>query len=242
MTSSRRDFAARLLLEGLVIVVSILAAFALDRWSDGRRAAAEERQVLEGLCAEFVQVREDLERYRGHQLRILHSIRNAADALVAARATGAASVVLPDTAIGWAFVAPTVQPSLGTLEGLLASARLGVLRYPELRRSLAGWGGAFEDLAEEEEAASAYMVNQVDPVLRARVDVWPFRGVNLGFFDSTMTPETAAGTSRIPVDDEIIAVLAGRIGFLEHGIEEYEDVLANVDRILERVEASLDGT
>ena len=239
MRQQRRDFAARLLLEGLVIMLSILAAFALDRWSEGRRAAAEERQVLEGLRAEFTQARTELEEYREIQRRTLNSVELVLRTVQEARAAGAATAMVPDTALGLAYVAATAQPSLGTLSGLLASARLGILRDPELRRALAGWGGAFEDLAEEEESSSLYVISQLDPVMRARADVSPFRNGS-ALFDRTATAEQLAGTTAIPTDIEVIGVLAGRTMFLEHGIEEYVDVLANVDRILARVEASLE--
>jgi type II secretory pathway pseudopilin PulG len=236
----RRDFATRLLLEGLVIMLSILAAFALDRWSEGRRAAAEERQVLEGLRAEFLQAREDLERYRDLQRRVLNSVQVVETALREARARGATYAVVPDTSLGLAYIAPTVQPSLGTLDGLLASARLGVLRDPELRNALAGWGGVLDDLVEEEVASHVYAMTQIDPVLRARVDVSPFRTLAVTGFDGTSTAADVVSTTRVPVDDEIIGVFAGRMMYLIHGIDEYVEVLEHMDRILARVESSLE--
>lgn len=50
-------------LEGVVIVVSILLAFALDAWWDSRGQRREEIQVLENLRADFQVAGSQLDRY-----------------------------------------------------------------------------------------------------------------------------------------------------------------------------------
>ena len=74
MTGVDRKLSARLLVESLVIVVSILAAFALDRWWESVRARAEEQQVLESLDAEFRAARSQLESTLALHQRTLHSV------------------------------------------------------------------------------------------------------------------------------------------------------------------------
>ena len=44
----------RVFLEGAVIVASILLAFGIEAWWDGRQERAEERDALEALAADFV--------------------------------------------------------------------------------------------------------------------------------------------------------------------------------------------
>ena len=73
MTGGARERFARLLVEGLVIVASILAAFALDRWWESVRARREEQQVLQGLDAEFRTARDQLETSLALHERILRS-------------------------------------------------------------------------------------------------------------------------------------------------------------------------
>ena len=214
---------------------SILAAFALDRWYDSRRAHTEEQQILSGLEEEFQQAKMMLERYRGLQRRIQHSIQATLDAARAAESNGSAFAEMPDTALGFMYIAPTARPSLGTLDGLVATARMGVIRDVELRNALASWSGLFEELAEEESESRRYVVQELDPVVRARVDVSRFRNINLHILDGTITPAELAATSRIPVDNEVIGVLMGRMFYLEHGIGEYEPVLKHIDRILQLI-------
>ena len=49
----QRPRLGRLLVEALAIVASILAAFAIDAWWDGRQNLAEEVELLVGLTEEF---------------------------------------------------------------------------------------------------------------------------------------------------------------------------------------------
>src|SRR5687767_6329967 len=112
------DKARGLLLEGLVIVISILAAFALDRWWDARMAAEEEQQVLDRLQSEFQDARTELEFYRSLQVRIRNAVERAL--LASGQAGPGATASIPDTTLGLIYIPPTVKPSLGTLDGLLA--------------------------------------------------------------------------------------------------------------------------
>ena len=233
-----RKSARRLTLEALVIIASVLAAFALDRWWDMRGANKEQQEVLAGLEAEFREAKALLERYRNFQERIRASTLSTLTALQAASAAGASFVIVPDTALGWAYVPPTARPSLGTLDGLLASAHLSVVRNIELRNALASWKGVFDELAEEESEARIFVMEQMDPVLRARVNVAPFRTIALKHLAGSLIPSELAAVSRIPVHDEVIGVFAARMFYLDHGIDEYAPVLQHVDLVLRLIDAS----
>ena len=221
-----------------MIIASILAAFALDRWWDIRRARQEQQQVLAGLESEFRQAKVLLERYRGFQERVRVSTYSTLTTLREADTNGAAFVTLPDTALGLAYVAVTARPSLGTLDGLLASARLGVIRNAELRNALASWAGVFDELAEEESEARIFVMQQMDPIMRSRVNVAAFRTIFLKELAGTLTPAEVVGASRIPVDNEVIGVFATRMFYLDHGIDEYRPVLEHVDLVLRSIDAA----
>jgi hypothetical protein len=230
-----------LLLEALVIVASILAAFALDRWWDVREAEREQQRVLSGLRSEFRQAKAELEQYRDSQRRIQVSVSSILTALRAARARNARFASVPDTSLGWAYIPPTARPSLGTLAGLLASARLGVVRDPALRNALAGWDGVFDDLAEEEAECRVFVMDHLDPVLRARLDVSAFRNIILHYLDGSLAGDRIGGMTRLPADPEVVGVFATRLFYLHHGIDEYGPVLEHVDRILRLIDDSARG-
>lgn len=59
---ARQRSAGALSLEGLVIVLSILAAFAIDAWWDGRQEQEREQIVLEGILEEFRDSEAELSR------------------------------------------------------------------------------------------------------------------------------------------------------------------------------------
>ncbi|MCI0433198.1 MAG: hypothetical protein L0271_06045 [Gemmatimonadetes bacterium] len=127
-----------LILEALVIVASILAAFTLDRWWDARQDGIEERLVLGAQEDEFLQARAELEERLGLHQRIAGSLRSTLNALQESRTRGQAFATVPDTALACAWVPPTTQLALGTLNGWLTSGRFGLLRNRELRNVLPG--------------------------------------------------------------------------------------------------------
>lgn len=230
----------RLAVEAIVIVASILAAFALDRWWDARRDRIEEQAALRALQTEFRQARSRLEEYRGINQRIDNSVRTTLTRLTEARDRGESFASIPDTALGLAYIPPTVQLSLGTLEGLLASGRLGILRDRELQALLSSWHGILADLTEEEDDARTYVYFHLDPVLRTRIDVSPLRNAGLAVIEGTLTDEAAQKTTRVPADLETIGVMAGRQLIVQHLIGEFEPVDAHVERTLTLIARSME--
>jgi type II secretory pathway pseudopilin PulG len=235
MTGVTRERLARLLVEGLVIVASILAAFALDRWWESVRARREEQQVLQALDAEFRAARDQLENSLALHQRILHSVELVREELDQGVRDGAPFVVLPDTSLALLYIPPTTQLTLGTLDGLVGSAHLGVIRDAELRSSLAAWGSTLDELTEEERDSRQYVNSELDRAFRARVNVKPFRWV---FSDGTLDAGNMGSTSRVPAEEEILGVVASRYALLDHGIDEFPPVLAELDRLLELIARS----
>ena len=234
MTAGTGSRFARLLVEGLVIVASILAAFALDRWWESTRARAEERQVLEALDVEFRAAREQLETTLALHRRILHSVDFVREELDRAIGDGTPYVVLPDTSLALLYIPPTTQLTLGTLDGLVGSAHLGVIRNAELRSSLASWGSTLDELTEEEVASRQYVNTELDRAFRARVNVNAFRWI----LDESLDTKAHGTVSRVPAETELLGVVASRYALLDHGIDEYPPVLAELDRLLELIAGS----
>lgn len=166
----------RVAAEGLVIVLSILLAFAIDAWWDRYQAGQEERLVLEGLHADFeasvdtlysfwVASHEDaltssieLMRVGGGRERLpgdLSLPSEAVQELVAAVARdwpreGERSVTIPSELLGLTLAAPSFDPALGTFESLLQSGSLTTISNPELRRALAVMPAMLEDAQDIE--------------------------------------------------------------------------------------------
>ncbi len=231
----------RLLLEAFVIIASILAAFALDRWWDARQDRREELLVLEALQDEFLQAKAELDERLGLHQRIENSIRSTLIVLEQAHRRGQAAVSMPDTALAWAYVPPTTQLSLGTLSGLTDSGRLGLLRDRQLRIVLSSLETVLGELTEEETRAQGHVHNHLDPVVRRRIDISPFvsNEIIVALLAGDHNGPEFARETRLPVDTEMIGVFAVRLAVVQHLIDEFPPVFVTVDSILRHIESSL---
>lgn len=132
----------------MLIVVSILLAFAIDAWWDGRGLQRQEQDLLVGLQAEFQRNRELLAGNRAQ-----HARHRDATVAFLARSTPAGDPrpepiddqVLIDL-LSWA----TYDPLMGTLGSAVQSGQLGLISNQELRIELATWRDLVEDLNEAE--------------------------------------------------------------------------------------------
>lgn len=234
-TTSR---ATRLALEGLVIVASILAAFALDAGWDEFQERDEEAEVLADLRGEFTEARSSIEFYRSLQERILHSVTTVVDSVDAASRRGSPAVTLADTTLGLAYIPPTTSVRLGTLDGLVTSGRLNILRSRELRKALALWGKALEELTEEEVDLRALAYGEMDRELREVVStagLW--RSADL-LLKERLPVEDMEHSRSLPVSTDILGVMVLRQSILTHALDEFEGLLAEVDEILGLIEAA----
>jgi len=236
--SENRGAARKLTLEGFVIVISILAAFGLDtRWGS-MRDRDEEQRMLVALQEEFQAVQAQLEFRVGLHKRILTSVGSTLRALTDALQDGSTFVSLPDTALAWAYIPPTTQVNLGTLNGLVASGRLGIIRNRELRAALASWGGLLAEITEEEVGSRNYVHSELDPVLRNRMNVTSFRNLGDSLYYGLLGAQRMAMESRVPVDFEVAGVFASRFQIVDHAIDEFEPLQEEVSRILQLIEES----
>ncbi len=230
--------ARKLILEGFVIMISILAAFGLDTWWETIQEREEEQRVLTALDEEFRTVQAELEFREGLHRRIRISVGSTLDALTDALREGVRTVSIRDTALAWAYIPPTTQLNMGTLDGLVASGRMGIIRNPDLRAALASWGGLLAELTEEEVGSRDYVWFQMDAVMRTRMDVTPFRNLGDSVFEGTLSPEEMMRESQVPVDSEVAGVFASRFQIVDHAIDEFEPLFEEVSRILELIEES----
>ncbi len=112
----------RIFVEGAVIVLSILLAFGIQAWWDGFQEREEEREVLIGLEAEFVDLQARLQSL---------TATNRRRAELVERFLSDSVPKLEGLAVDSAFRAATVVNVLdqgGALDALLSSGRLELIR------------------------------------------------------------------------------------------------------------------
>ncbi|MFQ5891145.1 MAG: hypothetical protein ACE5JR_14060 [Gemmatimonadota bacterium] len=165
----RTDF-RRLLLEGVLIVASILLAFGIEAWWVRSREHAAEIEALQHLRGEFTATAERLAQTGERH----ESIRRSAKRLL-----GMTGPTLPahldtlavDSLLMDLLGAPTVEPETVTLDALIGAGRLDLLSSPDLRRELASWSSAMADLAQEEQLAVEQMDQRFLPLIWDHVPV-----------------------------------------------------------------------
>ncbi|NNK61877.1 MAG: hypothetical protein HKO98_01605 [Gemmatimonadetes bacterium] len=157
--------ARRFAVEALVIIASILIAFALDAWWDNRQERARIAELLSAVA-------DDFER----EVAVLDSIVAAnrgryvvETAFLRATDAGAATVSADSIARLAAMTEDhqIYDPSFGALSALLSSGGLESVDDPDLRRRLAGWPAELLDLEWEQRQA----FDAVDGVLESLIQL-----------------------------------------------------------------------
>lgn len=139
----------RIVVEGVVIVSSILLAFGIQAWWDARGDASRRDAVLEGLRSDFEAARTDLDRVTPFHQR---GLSGAAELMQLGEdgpivGVDAARV---DSLFAAAMGGASYDPPLGALEALITSGDLDLLGDPELTVYLVGFPALVTDLDREQ--------------------------------------------------------------------------------------------
>lgn len=165
--SDRRS--AALLREGLVIIASILIAFAIDAWWDARQERDRTEVYLSALADDFRDARAELDRAAG-----LHEgVVAAADALMRWEAEGADPDLCADLRdeISWMLAYPTFDPARGTVETILGSGRVDLIDDPGLIREITRWTSLVDDIQREEAQANEHLAEVIVPMVQEAMDL-----------------------------------------------------------------------
>ena len=162
-----RSRTTRFLAEGLVIVVSILIAFALDASWDARNERIEAGELRSGLVEDFSETGVELQRVR----RRKEEVMVAADSVLAALSQASTPFLVSSAHLGALLLTPTTDPQMGTLQALISSARLRIVGDEELQGLLSEWPARLSDTREEELAAKTFVHEQLTPALSEVVDL-----------------------------------------------------------------------
>jgi hypothetical protein len=225
--------------EGLLIVVSILIAFAIDAWWADRQDRAEERRILASLQAEY--------RFNAGWIpRYIEQHRLSADyaqALYRAlhEAGPGATVRFPYTQLAHVLTHSSTDPQRGSLDAILQSGELRYLRNPRIRERLVGWPQLVIDATENEDL----LRKQWEPLLMAatakHVDLAPLGEMADACWENPALEICDLGEASIPYDTELIGLLQPVHGYAKEGarelgilVEEAEAIAALIDRELAR--------
>ena len=215
-------------IEGVVIVGSILLAFGIQAWWDDLQGREEEREILVGLEAEFVDLQARLQRWTAYNrwgVRMLEQVLS--DSVPKLQAASVDS----------AFYAATVVNVLdqgGALDALLSSGRLELIRDREIRERLAKWPDWLEDIHTNDLSARDFAIREIAPFLAAQG--WPEF-----YCPPSCRPPGPVPASYVSLlrDRELRALLINRRGWMLAGAGDHEAADAEATALLEMIRDQL---
>jgi hypothetical protein len=223
-----RKVAGSVALEALLIVGSILLAFAIDAAWEGREERERERILLEALRSDLESNTEELSfGRRQHEL-----YRAAAVEFLELATPGASSqeVSVPDSTLIRLVSWYTYDPALGSLNSAIASGQLYLIRDDRLRVALAGWVNSVEDLKELEVVDRGHAQRFADIAF----EFVPFRSATFRMgMRGTLSRESTARSNDAglltSLRAENVAVnRVAEIGFILNDIDRLEQQLASI--------------
>ena len=231
---SRRNI-AKLALEGVVVVASILIAFALDAWWDDRQI---QQETAEDLAIVQFELAENI-RLVQVTMQIMKQVVAANNTLIAKLMAQPDSelVEIEDTTIFWGiFSNPTLDPSLGGTDAWIAAGRLGGLGSPILRQRLASVRGKVEDVVEEQRIAREIAVREIYPLIKD--EIGDIGLVQKLFSDglharqrTSVQVVSGSGTISVPNSNAIRFLLRARTLWYEASIYETGDFQTELEEI-----------
>ena len=134
--------------EGVVIVGSILLAFALDAWWDDRNRENELLAQLEVVAGEMQSTQAALQRVRdGHAVKA-HLAERLRSAL--GQVAEGSEVAVSDTLVGQLLLQATADVSTESLDGFIAGGGLELIEDRRIRGELLAWPSRIDDLLDDE--------------------------------------------------------------------------------------------
>ncbi len=162
--SIARDFGVLYQWAGIgTILFAIWLAFGIQAWWEESQERAEERDALERLDAEFLEVDSVLVEWRANHAGVV----DACDVLLAHTGPAGSAAALSDDSLafligelrsGW-----TIDPPLATLSALESSGQIAALRNQDVLTQLASWRALMDDLQDDEEGLRESVDGHLNP-------------------------------------------------------------------------------
>jgi len=237
-----------MLIEGLVIVMSILTAFSIDAWWDSYQEQRREHEILVGLRADFHASRPGLESRLDLARRMASGTGDLLNLTRDQQIPGPVNV--PDSLILAVLGGPTYEPATNTLDSAVASGEIELLRDDKLRAELANWRRILSDTGEDEREVRRITNEQLVPLLSRSLDLRPYFDAVLswsggdpyaaGRLIKDQSQSMPKGSAALLVDTEILAALSMRKFYVEFAAADLEELLGSLDRSVALLDQELE--
>ena len=224
--SSARDVA--------ILVTGILLAFALDAWWDDQQDIRRETEILRALSREFRDLQAELDRQAELREHLLHT--NLSTLLLLQREQFGRSIVIPDTIAQWLAISLTLDLPQSSLQGVISSGRIDLIRDRELRSMLAAWPALVRDAQEELAQDRLIVYERLIPLLTddlSRLIVTSYDSVNVRARRGSLP------SISLTADPQTMNILASRIRLAQLAAVDAGRLAAQLERIEQRIAAAL---
>ena len=184
---------ARIVAEGIIIVVSILLGLGLDAWWNDRQATRDAIRDLAGVAAELAEAETEIERGAAQQAR-MHGLNSMLVAELG-QVPPDRPVTVPDSLLaGLLFSVWVSDPPTALLNSFASSGQLDRLEDDELRRELLQWISILQDLRDDEMRARSFQDREARPYVNQLADLTSTRETLV----STMVMDPGVTRSDLP--------------------------------------------
>ena len=218
----------RIAVETTAIVGSILLAFAIDAWWEDRQVRIDEQQVLLGLGAEIVTNHEVLSRDLASHLKDIQSLEDILLLIEGGQSDNAKSIAV--AALGEMQAPKTTDLGNGTLNALLSSGRVEILRSRKLRTQLTAWESVIGEVLDDQNNNAKMVFEVYLPY---------FVSENYSLYAIWRSSDESAAIKRMLEDSKFRHLVEIRLEFKEHLTGELENAIAAAEEILAEIEISI---
>ena len=161
--------------DGLTIVLSILAAFALDSWWDNYTITRNVENGIQAVAEELVDVVAHLDQRLAAYDQAIEFLSEARELIESAEPNQIVQV--PDKLMAGALYTPTIDPPTGALVAFIDSGLLTAVANKEFRHQIGELPSRIDDGADDELSALGYVDKNVRPTLERSLSSADFSAV-----------------------------------------------------------------
>jgi hypothetical protein len=198
----------RISAEGVVIVASILFAFAIDAWWAERQDRQMERDDLARLHTEFIWNRDQI-GIAGDPTRRATASKELYE-LVLGHLGHDEPLVVERVMVRRVTGTPTFDAVTPVLEGLITSGRLDNIRNREVLSAITYWQRMLKQVEETEMGARVLVDSHLIPALVQRGNMGP-AFAEFDFAGDSLVEVDLGGTVLLTVDDELLGHIGNRV-------------------------------
>jgi hypothetical protein len=155
--------------EIVLVVVGILIALQINTWNNELIEKRKEQSVLIGLHETFSINLENLDYVMATSIAAFDSSKKLLS-LMGPSASDYTSTEV-DSLIGHMINYSTYDPSSGTIDDIINSGKLNIIRNPELKANISNWSGMLEDTKKDINIANNHSFNVLLIYLNDKVNL-----------------------------------------------------------------------